>query len=208
MSDKAKGKQRAEPIDLTALTPQSKLSAPAQDYSPNIKFSIRFTDGAQDLRLELPTTNRVAALVVAVSPSLGDEFTTFSISQIRERRPDLSRRKLRLIHGGKNLARTLPLSTLRPNRRSFPETESSGTSQLPSLNTRSPNGPSLLDELLWIHCSVGDDVHEEEDEDEVAEVHVCEFILSTKGFLLMSPTGNDRIPTWFRSVQHARNDRG
>lgn len=78
MSDKAKGKQRAEPIDLAALASQSKISAPAQDYSPNIKFSIRFTDGAQDLRLELPTTKRVAALVGAVSPSLGDRFTTFS----------------------------------------------------------------------------------------------------------------------------------
>jgi len=80
MSDKAKGKQRAEPIDLAGLAPQSKLSAPAQDYSPDIKFSIRFTDGAQDLRLELPTTRRVAALVDGVSSSLGDGLTTFSIS--------------------------------------------------------------------------------------------------------------------------------
>lgn len=69
MSDKAKGKQRAEPIALDALAPRSTLSAPAQDYSPNIKFSIRFTDGAQDLRLDLPTTKRVAALVEAVGPS-------------------------------------------------------------------------------------------------------------------------------------------
>lgn len=66
MSDKAKGKRRAEPIDLATLAPQTKLSAPAQDYSPNINFSIRFTDGAQDLRLELPTTKRVAALVDTV----------------------------------------------------------------------------------------------------------------------------------------------
>lgn len=80
MSDKAKGKQRAEPIDLAALASQSKISAPTQDYSPNIKFSIRFTDGAHDLRLELPTTKRVAALVDAVSPSLANGFTTFSIS--------------------------------------------------------------------------------------------------------------------------------
>jgi len=70
MSDKAKGKQRAMPIDLAALAPQSKLSAPAQDYSPKIKFSIRFTDGAQDLRLELPTTKRVAALIDAVGHPL------------------------------------------------------------------------------------------------------------------------------------------
>lgn len=70
MSDKAKGKQRAEPMDLAALAPRGTLSAPAQDYSPNIKFSIRFTDGAQDLRLDLPTTKRVAALVEAVGPSL------------------------------------------------------------------------------------------------------------------------------------------
>ena len=175
MSDKAKGKQRAEPIDLAALTPQGTLSAPAQDYTPNIKFSIRFTDGAQDLRLDLPTTKRVAALIAAVGLSLGDEFTTFSLSQIRERRPDLSRRKLRLIHGGKNLARTLPLSTLRPNLRSFPETESSEISQLPSLNTPSLHEPIHLDELVWIHCSVGDEVHEEEDEEEVTDVHVCGF---------------------------------
>lgn len=80
MSDKAKGKRRAEPIDLAALASRSTLSAPAQDYSPNIKFSIRFTDGAQDLRLDLPTTKRVAALVEAVGPSLIGEFTTFRIS--------------------------------------------------------------------------------------------------------------------------------
>lgn len=173
MSDKAKGKQRAEPIDLAALTPQGTLSTPAQDYSPNIKFSIRFTDGAQDLRLDLPTTKRVAALVAAVGPSLGDEFTMFSILQIRERRPDISRRKLRLIHGGKNLARTLPLSTLKPNRRSFPETESSEVSQSPSLNTRSLHESIHLDEIVWIHCSVGDEVHEDEEEEEDTAVHVC-----------------------------------
>lgn len=68
MSDKVKGKQRAEPINLAALTPQNGLSAPAEDYSPNINFSIRFTDGTQDLRLELPTTKRVAALVDSVGP--------------------------------------------------------------------------------------------------------------------------------------------
>jgi len=175
MSDKAKGKQRAEPIDLAALAPESKLSALAQDSSPNIKFSIRFTDGAQDLRLEIPTTKRVAALVSAVGPSLGNEFTMFSISQIRERRPELTRRKLRLIHGGKNLARTLPLSTLRPNRRLFPETESSETSQGSSLNTGSLDSPSVLDELLWIHCSVGDEAYEDEDERDATAEQVCGF---------------------------------
>jgi len=44
---------------------------------------------------------------------------------------------------------------------------------LPSLNTQSPNEASHLDELVWIHCSVGDEVHEEEDEEEVTAVHVC-----------------------------------
>ena len=72
MSDKAKGKQRAEPINLDALAPQSRPSAPTQDYSPNIKFSVRFTDGTQDLRLELPTTKRLAALVDTVGPFLGE----------------------------------------------------------------------------------------------------------------------------------------
>ena len=91
---------------------------------------------------------------------------------------------MRLIHGGKNLARTLPLSTLRLNRRSFPETESSEISQLPSPNTRSPDEPRHLDELVWIHCSVGDEVLEEEDEEEVAAVHVCGLYSIHKRFLI------------------------
>jgi len=91
---------------------------------------------------------------------------------------------LRLIHGGKNLARTLPLSTLRPNRRSFPEIGSSETSQLPSLNTRSPNDSSLLEELVWIHCSVGDDMHEEDDEEEVTAVNVCGVCSIHERFLI------------------------
>lgn len=173
MSDKAKGKQRAEPIDLAALVPRNQLSAPTQDYSPDIRFSIRFTDGAQDLRFELPITKRVAALVDTVCPFLGDEFTVFSGLQIRERRPELSRRKLRLIHGGKNLARTLPLSTLRPNRRLLHETESSEASQLPSINTQGLKDPSPLDELIWIHCSIGDEMLTEEDQEEATAEHVC-----------------------------------
>lgn len=96
----------------------------------------------------------------------------FSVSQIRDRRPELSRRKLRLIHGGKSLARTLPLSTLKPNHRPFLDTDSSDTSQLPLFNKTGPKDLSLLDELVWIHCSVGDEMHEEEDEEEIATEHV------------------------------------
>jgi hypothetical protein len=208
MSDKAKGKQRVEPINLAALAPQGILSAPAQDYSPNIKFSVRFTDGFQDLRLELPPTKRVAAIVVTVSAALGDAFTMFSVSQIREIRPELSRRKLRLIHGGKSLAWTLPLSTLKQNRQPFVETVSPDISQLPSLNKWDPKDPVFLDEPVWIHCSVGDEIHGEEDEEEVTAEHVCGLMPFMKGFLLISSTGHDRTPPWFRPLQHARVDRG
>lgn len=124
----------------------------------------------------------------------------FSISQIRERRPELSRRKLRLIHGGKNLARTLPLSTLKPDRRPFLETDSPETYQSPILNKLGPKDLDPPDELVWIHCSVGDEMHEEEDMEEVATEHVRGFFIFRKGSSLMSPAGYDRFPPWFRPV--------
>ena len=91
---------------------------------------------------------------------------------------------MRLIHGGKNLARTLPLSTLKSNRLPFPETEPSETSQPPLLNKPSPEEPSFLDELVWIHCSVGDEIHEEEDEEEDTAEHVRGFYYIHERFLI------------------------
>ena len=91
---------------------------------------------------------------------------------------------MRLIHGGKNLARTLPLSTLRPNRQPFLETESPEVFQLPSLHKRDLKDPRSVDEPVWIHCSVGDEMPEDENEEEVSEEHVCGFYAIHEGFLI------------------------
>lgn len=64
LSEKAKGKQRAEPLQANTFAPSSSSTA---TYSPNLHFKIRFVDGAPDMVLEIPSTRRAGALKELVS---------------------------------------------------------------------------------------------------------------------------------------------
>lgn len=67
LSEKAKGKQRAElPQNIPAAS-VSRTSAAPQSYSPDIALKIRFQDSSGDLTLQVPPTQRVLAVKHAVS---------------------------------------------------------------------------------------------------------------------------------------------
>ncbi|KAI0079503.1 hypothetical protein K474DRAFT_1592044 [Panus rudis PR-1116 ss-1] len=131
LSEKAKGKQRAvDPVDSTPTPP------------PNKPLVIRFTEGVPDLTLQVKEGDTVRELK----------------KSIRDVRPQLTDRRLRLIHSGRLLADNIDiyalLTSLQEKYRRAAEGEASG-------HAVDDTPPSTV----WLHCSIGPQVTGDEEDD-------------------------------------------
>ena len=166
LSEKAKGKQRADPI------PED---VPEHGRLTQRELMVRFTEGVQDLVLHLAEHDLVRDVKIKVRLALHPSCkyarrSNCRAPQIREERPQLHRRRLRLIHGGRLLTDNTQLaswlSTLeeRQQRAATKDKEDVDSSIAPTAP-----GPSSVSWLL--HCSVGPPLSEgEEDDDAQAQV--------------------------------------
>ncbi|KAF8272756.1 DUF2407 C-terminal domain-containing protein [Lactarius quietus] len=140
LSEKAKGKQRADPI------PED---VPEHGGLTQRELMVRFTEGVQDLVLRLAEHDSVHDVKV----------------KIREGRPQLQRRRLRLIHAGRLLTDSTQLaswlSTLeeRQQRAATKDKDNGDSSMAPT--TPSPSSVPWL-----LHCSVGPPLSEGEEDDD------------------------------------------
>ncbi|KZV63903.1 hypothetical protein PENSPDRAFT_589123 [Peniophora sp. CONT] len=144
LSDKAKGKQRA--VDAVPVPPATR------------QLVIRFTDGIPDLELTLGKDESVRGL-------------KFSI---RTKRPQLERRRLKLIHAGRLLtAEIKPFEWLQSledrQRRASARDEAASASAASStgedIQTTTAPAPSTTLPTAYLHCSVGPELEAEEAED-------------------------------------------
>ncbi|KDR75269.1 hypothetical protein GALMADRAFT_249265 [Galerina marginata CBS 339.88] len=149
LSAKAKGKQRAvEPVfdDLDDLESQASTSgAHAADSEEPMDISrdlvVRFTEGMPDL---------------TVSVDKHDSAKDVK-RQIRDQRPELLNRRLRLIHSGRLLADGTSMYSLLTSveeRQQRTHTEDGDTATVGKAHT------------TWVHCSVGPAMAPDEEEDD------------------------------------------
>ncbi|KAI0260683.1 DUF2407 C-terminal domain-containing protein [Gloeopeniophorella convolvens] len=145
LSEKAKGKQRADPV--TEDPPERSGPRPPRE------LMVRFTEGVEDLVLQVGEHDAVRDVK----------------AKIREARPQLQRRRLRLIHSGRLLADgtelALWLSSLeeRQRRAAAKDKDKDETDPLLSPTTTTPGG---FGSVPWLHCSVGAQLSEGEEEGE------------------------------------------
>ncbi|KAF8070408.1 DUF2407 C-terminal domain-containing protein [Lyophyllum atratum] len=130
LSEKAKGKQRAVDLPRTPEPPTSQSEPPPEQARDLV---IRFTEGIPDL-------------VIAVSQQ---DAVRDVKGKIRDGRPELKDRRLRLIHSGRLLTEGTFLyswltSLEERQKRAAPDD---------SNNTQQPQHPSSG--TTWMHCSVG-----------------------------------------------------
>ncbi|KAG8965546.1 hypothetical protein FRC00_000022 [Tulasnella sp. 408] len=153
LSEKAKGKQRAIEVD-DEDTPGPSSSSSHRPHSPATRVvTIRFTEGVKDLNLDISERETVRDIK----------------SKIRLMRPSLEKRRLRLIHSGRLLTDGTFLygwiaSLEEHQRRANVDT---GTSR--QSTDSSPAADSLgghqRPEPIWLHCSIGPEIQEEQEED-------------------------------------------
>jgi len=140
LSEKAKGKQRADTLQEDVFD----TSAPP----PTRDLMVRFTDGVQDLVLHIAEHDSVRDVK----------------AKIREERPQLQRRRLRLIHAGRLLPDrtqlTSWLGTLEERQQRAAMTTVKGKEEADSsvLPAAAP--------APWLHCSVGAQLTDGEEDGE------------------------------------------
>jgi len=147
LSEKAKGKQRAEPIAEDVLNNGGPI--------PPRQLMVRFTEGVEDLVLQVAEDDSVRDVKV----------------KIREARPKLQRRRLRLIHAGRLLTDRTQISSWlgtleeRQQRAATKVKDETDPSILP---TALPTGTSSasVSAVPWLHCSVGAQLTDGEEEGE------------------------------------------
>ncbi|EIW59286.1 uncharacterized protein TRAVEDRAFT_58189 [Trametes versicolor FP-101664 SS1] len=139
LSEKAKGKQRAAP----PLVPEQLVTEQPPDSPPSKDLTIRFTEGIPDLIVQVAEKDTVKDVK----------------DKIRLVRPELTDRRLRFIHAGQLLAESTPIyariASLEQRRR---VSEKRGDEDDDSAEPASSVGTT------WIHCSVGPQLSEGEDE--------------------------------------------
>ena len=164
LSEKAKGKQRAEPIPEDVLNNGGPI--------PPRQLMVRFTEGVEDLVLQVADDDSVRDVKAKVCSYLSllsapcplphcllHAFHSPHIHrQIRESRPKLQRRRLRLIHAGRLLTDRTQISSWlgtleeRQQRAATKVKDETDPSTLP---TALPTGSSSASAVPWLHCSVG-----------------------------------------------------
>lgn len=162
LSEKAKGKQRAR--DPPGLGSDS-------GSDPMMSLVIRFTEGVPDLTLDIRSGKSLKDVKkdVRICNHLLSSSGAYLPMKIRERRPQLKDRRLRLIHSGRLLTDSASVFSL-----------------LESLEERqkqsSPagDGPVHHDVPLhttWLHCSIGPPIAAGEDDDTKVQVSITHFPL-------------------------------
>ena len=157
LSEKAKGKQRA--VDPPEVGQGSSSAQPASR-----DLTIRFTEGGSDLIVhigERDTVKDVKQKVLDVAVSQ-DEILRRHHGQIRDVRPELQKRRLRLIHSGRLLTDGVFiyswLTSLEDKQRKAVKDVSSEEAV-----------PTTSHVLTWLHCSVGPELTKEEEEENLAQ---------------------------------------
>ncbi|KAF7985969.1 hypothetical protein HWV62_43932 [Athelia sp. TMB] len=141
LSEKAKGKQRATDSSVPSAVPQS--VTPSQP--PSLALVIRFTEGIPDLTCNVLEKDSIRDIK----------------GKIKYARPELTDRRLRLIHAGRLLTDGTLLyswiTTLEERQRRA--TEYGDAAETASAST------------TWLHCSIGPKI-EEGDETEEGRLQV------------------------------------
>ncbi|KAF9472135.1 hypothetical protein BDN70DRAFT_887344 [Pholiota conissans] len=138
LSEKAKGKQRAVEPPFSDASVHSSAPPPPEETSRDLV--VRFTEGAPDLTITVDKKDSVRDVK----------------KNIRDTRPELHNRRLRLIHSGRLLTDgTYLFSWLtsleeRQQRANTTDAETPGAATAVSTAT-----PAKAGNTTWIHCSVG-----------------------------------------------------
>ncbi|KAH7096435.1 DUF2407 ubiquitin-like domain-containing protein [Auriculariales sp. MPI-PUGE-AT-0066] len=156
LSEKARGKQRA--VDLNNNEATVPLAAINQR-----DVLIRFSEGAHDLLLPIANADTVKDLKAV----------------IRQQRPLLERRRLRIIHSGRLLTdathvmefiktleeRARAVHDNQPEHLEWPLVETKPPSPSPPTDAKGKGKATSQVPLVWLHCSVGArlEPHEEDD---------------------------------------------
>jgi len=152
---------------------------------------VRFTEGIQDLVLHVADHDSVRDIKAKVCITLASlrspplrrtpHFLICTTSQIREVRPKLQRRRLRLIHAGRLLADGTQLASWlgtleeRQQRTATKVKDESDPSVLPN----APPPRSATAAVPWLHCSVGAQLSDgEEDGEAQPQVRPWRFSVS------------------------------
>ncbi|KAG9019272.1 hypothetical protein FRB90_004541 [Tulasnella sp. 427] len=174
LSEKAKGKQRAVEIE-DEDTPGAASSSSQRPQSPATRsVTIRFTEGVKDLTLDISERDTVREVKSKASSYLHTKLLVFQrpnalhVRQIRLMRPSLEKRRLRLIHSGRLLTDGTFLfswiaSLEEHQRRANIDTGASRPSTDSAVGD-DPTG-SHRPEPIWLHCSIGPEIQEEEEEE-------------------------------------------
>ncbi|KAF9644071.1 hypothetical protein BDM02DRAFT_3103492 [Thelephora ganbajun] len=139
LSEKAKGKQRAVDLPNVGQASSSTQQLASRD------LTIRFTEGGSDLIVHV-----------------GEKDTVKDVKQkIRHVRPELQRRRLRLIHSGRLLTDgTFVYSWL---------TSLEDKQQRAVREVTTEEVPIASRALTWLHCSVGPELTQEEEEETLSQ---------------------------------------
>ena len=166
LSEKAKGKQRA-----TDLPDVGQGSSNAQPVSRDL--TIRFTEGGSDLIVHVDKKDTVKDVKQKVfrSPNALSERLTRCYCQIRDVRPELQRRRLRLIHSGRLLTDgTFIYSWLT----SLEDKQRKAVKEV----TAEEEIPNAGQALTWLHCSVGPELIQEEEEENLSQVRTPRYVVA------------------------------
>jgi len=156
LSEKAKGKQRA-------VVPSEVEQGSSSTDPVSRNLTIRFTEGGSDLIVHV-----------------GERDTVKDVKQkIKDARPELQRRRLRLIHSGRLLTDgTFIYSWLT----SLEDKQRKAVKEV----TAEEDIPSVSQALTWLHCSVGPELTQEEEEESLAQ---ATQIKPLRGFDRLSAAG-------------------
>jgi hypothetical protein len=187
LSEKAKGKQRADPIQQDGSNPGGPV--------PPRQLMVRFTEGVQDLVLHVADQDSVRDIKDKVCMPLRPCVSVpYASHQIREARPKLQRRRMRLIHAGRLLADGTQLAswlgTLEERQqRTTAKVKDDTDSSVSSNNAQSPPSSAAAAPLSvpWLHCSVGAQLSDGEEDGEVQpQVRPWQCSISISPFSWMS----------------------
>ncbi|OJT12085.1 DSC E3 ubiquitin ligase complex subunit 3 [Trametes pubescens] len=139
LSEKAKGKQRA----AAPFAPEQLATEQPPDSPPSKDLTIRFTEGIPDLTVQVAEKDTVKDVK----------------DNIRNIRPELKDRRLRFIHAGQLLAESTPIYA----RISSIQHRKRGSEKQRDEDEESTE-PASSAGTTWLHCSVGPQLSEGEDE--------------------------------------------
>lgn len=143
ISSKAKGKGRAYPINMEALEMRN-VAAPVR----SLQLGVRFTDGSPDLRFTMTPQDTGETVLV----------------KIRQERPELQQKRLKLIHAGRLILDHSVLGTLQKPSVISP-TESRLSLSNWSKKEKTEPKPENEEPVIWLHCSVGEIIENEQTQD-------------------------------------------